>query len=145
MLSCVQLFATPWTVAHQVPLSMEFSRQEYWNGLPIPSLGDLPNTEIEPASLASPVLAGRVFTTGTTWEVSIGTANRQTSLQRASLLTQMLKNLPAGQKTWFPSPGQEDPLEKEMATHSSILAWKIPWTEEPGGLQSMGLLRVGHD
>ena len=42
-------------------------------------------------------------------------------------------------------PGQEDPLEKEMATHSSILAWKIPWTEEPGGLQSMGLQRVGHE
>ena len=43
------------------------------------------------------------------------------------------------------SPGGEDPLEKEMATHSSILAWRIPWTEEPGGLQSMGLQRVGHD
>ena len=43
------------------------------------------------------------------------------------------------------SPGQEDPVEKEMANHSSILAWEIPWTEEPGGLQSMGLERVGHD
>ena len=46
---------------------------------------------------------------------------------------------------WFPSLGQEDPLEKGMATHSSILAWRTPWTEEPGGLQSMGLHRVGHD
>ena len=46
-------------------------------------------------------------------------------------------------ETWFPSLGQEDPLEKEMATHSSILAWRISWTEEPGGLQSMGLQRVG--
>ena len=50
----------------------------------------------------------------------------------------MVKNLPAMQETWVQSPGREDPLEKEMATHSSILAWRIPWTEEPGGLQSMG-------
>ena len=57
----------------------------------------------------------------------------------------MAKNLPATQETqetWVHSLGQEDPLEKEMATHSSILAWKILWTEEPGGLQSMGLQRV---
>ena len=51
----------------------------------------------------------------------------------------MVKNLPAMQETQVPSLGQEDPLEKEMATHSGILAWKIPRTEEPGGLQSMGL------
>ena len=57
----------------------------------------------------------------------------------------MIKNLPAMQETWVQSLGQEDPLEKEMATHSSILAWKIPWTEEPGGLQSIGSQRVGHD
>ena len=49
------------------------------------------------------------------------------------------------QDTWVQSLGQEDPLEKEMATHSSILAWKIPWTEEPGGLQSMGAQRAGKD
>ena len=49
------------------------------------------------------------------------------------------KNLPTMQETWVPSLGQEDPLEKGMATHSSILVWEIPWTEEPGGLQSMGL------
>ena len=57
----------------------------------------------------------------------------------------MVKNLPAKQKTWVRSLGWEDPLEKEMATHSSILAWEIPWTEEPGGLQSMASQRVGHD
>ena len=56
-----------------------------------------------------------------------------------------MDNLPAIQKTWVQSLGQEDPLEEEMATHSSILAWRIPWTEEPGGLQSMGLQRVTHD
>ena len=49
------------------------------------------------------------------------------------------------QETWVQSPGREDPLEKEMATHSSILAWGIPWTEEPGGLQSMGSQRAEHD
>ena len=57
----------------------------------------------------------------------------------------MLKNPPAMQETWVQSPTWEDPLEKGMATHSSILAWRIPWTEEPGGLQSMGSLRVRHD
>ena len=56
----------------------------------------------------------------------------------------MVKNLPAMQETWVRSLGQEDLLEKETATHSSILAQRIPWTEEPGGLQSMGLQRVGH-
>ena len=56
-----------------------------------------------------------------------------------------VKNLPAMQETWVLSLGQEDPLEKRMATHSSILAWRIPWTEEPGGLQSMVLQRVEHD
>ena len=59
-------------------------------------------------------------------------------------LIQSVKNLPAVQETRVRSLGWEDPLEKEMATHSSILAWKISWTEEPGGLQSMGLQRVGH-
>ena len=60
-------------------------------------------------------------------------------------MAQMVKRLPTMPETWDQSLGQEDPLEKEMAAHSSIHAWKIPWTEEPGGLQSMGLQRVGHD
>ena len=64
---------------------------------------------------------------------------------RAPLVAQMVKNLPAMQETQVGSLGQEDLLEKGMATHSKILAWKIPWTEEPGGLQFMGLQRVGHD
>ena len=57
----------------------------------------------------------------------------------------MVKNLPAIQETQVRSLVSEDPLEEGMAAHSSILAWRIPWTEEPGGLQSMGLQRVGHD
>ena len=61
------------------------------------------------------------------------------------LVAQMVKNLPAMQETQIFSLGQEDPLEKGMATHSSILAWRILWTEEPGRLQSMGLQRVRHD
>ena len=92
--SCVRLFSTPWTTGQQAPLSMGFSRQEYWSGLPFPSPGDLPNPEIKPMSLY------------------ISCISRP---------------------------------EKAMAPHSSTLAWRIPWTEEPGRLQSMGSLRVGHD
>ena len=60
------------------------------------------------------------------------------NLYWTSLVTQLVKNLPAMQETWVRFLGQEDPLEKEMTIHSSILAWEIPWTEEPGRLQSMG-------
>ena len=63
----------------------------------------------------------------------------------ASLVTQMIKSLPAVQETRIRPLGWDDPLEKEMATHSSILAWKIPWMEEPGRLQSMGSQRVGYN
>ena len=63
----------------------------------------------------------------------------------AFLVAQMVKNLLAMQETQVQSLGWEDPLEEEVATHSSILAWRIPWTEEPGGLQSMGLQRIKHD
>ena len=62
----------------------------------------------------------------------------------ASLMTGMVKDLPAMQETQVRSLGWEDPLEEEMVTHSSMLAWEIPWTEEPGGLQSIGSQRVGH-
>ena len=63
----------------------------------------------------------------------------------ASLVVQSVKNLPAMQETWVGSLGLEDALEKEMTTHSSILAWRMPWTEEPGGLQALELQRVSHD
>ena len=66
-------------------------------------------------------------------------------IKRVSLMAQMVKNLPTLREAWVRSLGWEDPLEKRMATHSSILAWRIPWTEEPGGLQSMGSQRVGHN
>ena len=63
----------------------------------------------------------------------------------ASLLARLVKTPPAMQEAWAQALGQEDPLEEEMATHSSILAWRIPWTEEPGGLQSLGSQRLGQD
>ena len=66
-------------------------------------------------------------------------------LLKASLVAQMVKNPPAMQETWVRSLGWEDPLDKGTTTHSSILAWRIPWTEEPGRLQSLGLQRVRHD
>ena len=74
MLSCfslVRLFVTLWTIYHQAPLSMGFSRQEYWSELPCPPSGDLPDPGIKPAPLMSPALAGGLFTTSTTWEASL--------------------------------------------------------------------------
>ena len=68
-----------------------------------------------------------------------------TLIYAVSLVAQRVKRLLAMRETWVRSLGWEDPLEKEMATHSSTLAWKIPWTEKPGRLQSMGSQRVGHD
>ena len=66
-------------------------------------------------------------------------------MTRTSLVAQTVKHLPTMWDNWVGSLSQEDPLEKEIATHSSTLAWKIPWQEEPGRLQSMGLQRVRHD
>ena len=66
-------------------------------------------------------------------------------LYRASMVAQTIKHLPTMWETWVRSLGQEDPLEKAMAPHSGTLAWRIPWMKEPGGLQSMGSQRVGHN
>ena len=67
------------------------------------------------------------------------------TVSKASLVAQVVKNPPAMQETWVPSLSQEDLLEEGMATHSSILAWRIPWTEQPSGLLSIGSQRVGRD
>ena len=72
-------------------------------------------------------------------------ANHSVDSVASTLVAQLVKNVPAVQETLVPSLGWEDALEKEMATHSSTVAWKIPWTEGPGRLSSMGLRRVGHD
>ena len=98
---------------------VQLSQARVLEWMPFPTPGNLPDP-IESMFPAAPALAGGFFTTG------------------PSLVAQMVKNLPEIQETqvWF--LGQEDLLEKGMATHCSILAWRIPWTEEPGGLQSMG-------
>ena len=113
-LSRVLLFATPWTVAYQFPLSVGFCRQEYWSGLPCLSPGDLPNPGTEPMSFTSPALAGGFFTTSTTWESCCKTnAELQFYLSPffflfsfkvkgkngASLVSQTVKNLPTMQET----------------------------------------------
>ena len=77
--------------------------------------------------------------------VSGGLGVGRTMWAHSRCLLTPVKNLPAVQETWVQSLGQEDPLEKKMATRSSTLAWRIPWKEEPGGLQSMGSQRVGHN
>ena len=71
--------------------------------------------------------------------------NQEDLMPEASVVAQTVKNLPAMQETWVLSLSWEDPLEKGMATHCSILAWRIPWPEEPVGLQSMGSQRVRHN
>ena len=76
-----------------------------------------------------------------TWQVTVYGVTKS----GVSLVAHTVKNLPAMRETWLRSQGQEDPLEKGMVTHSTILAWRISWTEEPGELQSMGLQRVGRD
>ena len=118
---------TLWTVAHQAPLSMGFPRHEYWSGLPCPPPGDLLDPEIEPTSLTSTCIYRWVF------------------YPCASLVAQRVKNLPAMQETGVQSLGREESLERGMTAHSGFLAWRIPRTEEPGGLQSTGSQRVRHD
>ena len=79
------------------------------------------------------------------FEITVSSEKPSSLGRQVSLVAQMVKNLSAMQETWVQSLDQEDPLEKEMATHSSILAWRIPWTEKPGGLQSMESQKFGHD
>ena len=139
-LSHVQPLVTLWTVACQTPLSMGFSRQEYQNGLPCPPPGDLPNPGTEPASLMSPSLAGGFFTTSNTYYLTpvLDLFDSLESSEWASLVAQLVKNLPAMQETWVQFLYWEYNVEKEMTTHCNIIAWRIPWPEEPGRLQSMG-------
>ena len=119
----------PYGLYPQVPLCMGFSRQEYGSGLPCPAPGDLPNPGIELASLMSPALAGGFCITSTLRKHNCLIKLTCPDCKYLSIIY------------IFPSVT----LEKEMATHSSILARRIPWTEEPGGLQSTGSQRVGHD
>ena len=105
--------------------------------MPLPPSGNIPDPGIKPASLDSPALAGGFFTTSATWEalVTYGAFQYTPHFQVA----QMVKRLHAMRETWVQSLGWEDPLEKKMATHSSMLAREIPWTKEPVGPPSVGL------
>ena len=143
LFSRVELFAVLWTVARQATLSMGFSRQEYWSGLPCLSPGDRPDPGMEPASFSSPTGAGKFFTTSATWQwhptpvLLPGKSHGRRSLVGCS---------PWGR--WGSDSSERlhfhfHALEKEMATHSSVLAWRIPGMREPGGLTSMELNRVG--
>ena len=126
------------TIARQDPLSTEFSRQEHWSGLPFPSLGDLPDPGIEPTVAVR--CSGRcsgIFIIGTTWLPYRQRSRCVWKMVSSFPCCSLVKNPPAMQETWVWSLDWEDPLKKEMATHSSILTWEIPWTEESGRLQSM--------
>ena len=123
---------SPRTVAHQAPLSMGFFQAGILEWIAFPPPWDLPSPGIKPTSPAFPALQ----------EDSLPLGRHESW---ASPVAQLVNSLPAMQENRVQSLGWEDPLEKEMATHSSILAWRNPWTEEPGGLQNMGSQRVGHD
>ena len=128
------------TVCKAVPMGLSLSSSAFDRadpGLPlVPSLQPPPNLFSSLNLLIShlTVLASR-----TSWHWFLSSA------PTASLVVHMVKNLPTMRETWVWFLGQEDPLEKGMATHSSILAWRIPWTEETGWLQSMGSQRVRHN
>ena len=128
---------------------MDFSRQEYWSGLPFPSPEHLSDPGIEPRSLA--LQADSLPSEPTRSEVDcqgnspIVFVDVDTSPNRTCQVAQWVKKLPAMQETQIQSLGWEDPLEQSMAAHSSILAWRIPSTEEPDGFRFIGLQRVRHD
>ena len=161
-LSCVRLFATPWTAAHQAPPSMGFSRQEYWSGLPFPSPHSLRSGQkiriaynlkgMKLVLKASRVDSGKWNITGSKWDIlNIGTRICQQLRHKQEVICwqfviwcqfviHLTVIIPIKQNIWiiiyhFPFTAF---LQEEMATHCSSLVWKIPWTEEPCGLQSLG-------
>ena len=144
--SRVQLFLTLWTIAHSMdcrPLGSsvhEILQASILKWVALPPPGTLPDPGIEPASLMSPALAGGFFTTGATWEAPSSFCfcpNMCCPLSpRGFPCSSAGKGSPAMQETWVQSLGWEDPLEKGKATHSSILAWRIPWTTAHGATKS---------
>ena len=133
MFSHIQFSVTLWTVAHQAPLSVGFSRQEYWSGLPFPIPGDLPDAAIEPMSPESPALAGRFFIIvppGKPLSMSPGEGKDNSTLSFSFVgrgdhfirAQRIYLTMQETEEVWVQSLSQEDPLEEEIATHSSILA-----------------------
>ena len=150
--SHVWLFETHWTAAHQAPLSMWFSRQEYWNGLSCPPPGDLPNPGNESASLMSPALAGGFFTTSATWEAQNAIAAAARSLQSCLTLCDPIDGSPPGS----PVPGILQARTLEWVAISFSKGWKrkvkvkllsrvrllaTAWTAAHQALPSMGFSR----
>ena len=147
-LSRVWLFVTPWIAGCQASLSITNS----WSSLKLTSIKSvMPSSHLilcHPLLLLPPIpLSIRVFSSESTLHVRWPKywISALASVLTTSLVAQRLKRLRAMRETRVQSLGWEDPLEKEMATHSSTLAWKIPRTEEPGGPQSMGSQRVRHN
>ena len=147
--SCLTLCDTM-DCSHQAPLSMGFSRQEYWSGLPFPSPGDLPNPGVEPLVSCSaggfftPEPPGKPLLTAIEPYLSLLIEHFDSSIKlKVNCFIcfpsySVVKNLPVNAGGSDLIPGSRDCLEREMATHFSILAWEISWTEELGGLQSVG-------
>ena len=155
---------TPWTVALQAPLSMGFPRKKYWTAVSysrgsfwpkdwtcvsyilcidrwiLYQLGYL-GSQIDGGKVKYFIFLGSKITAVITAVMKLkDTCSLEGKFrQKSSLVAQLVKALPAMQETWIQFLDQEDPLEEEMATHSSTVACRIPWTEEPGRLQSMGL------
>ena len=144
--SHVQLFANPWTAAYQAPRSMGFSRQEDWSGGPLPSLSNLLVTQKTPseATFKSSLLTGREIYQRRQWHPTPvllpGKSLRRRSLVGCSHGVAKSRTRLSNFTFTFHFHAL-----KEMASHSSVLAWRIPGMVEPGGLPSMGLHRVGHD
>ena len=146
LLSRVQFLATPWTAGYQAPLSMGFSRQEYWSGLPYPSPGDLPDPGIKPRSPALEAdaltseppgkpdrnIPDQIFQNSNEsfpWEVRICMGEVVLVVKNPHANAGDIKETGVI-RGWV----GKIPLEESMAAHSSVLAWRIPWTEEPSGL-----------
>jgi len=139
---------TPWTAARQVSLSFAISwsllKLTHWVGDSVQPSYPLSPPSPPALNLSQHHSLFQWVALHIRWpkygnfSFSISPSNEY-SIVRASSVAQIVNNLPAMQGTWVWSLGREDPLEKGIATHSTILAWRIPWTEEPGGLQSMGL------
>ena len=157
-LSCIQLFVTTWTAAGQASLSIIF--QSLLKLMSIKSVMPsnylilchrllllttiLPSIRVFSNKSALCIRWPKYWSFSFSWSRSKLTENK-VMLMNNALVAQRIKHLPAMQETWVWFLSWDDPLEKEMATHSSILAWRIPWTEEPSGLRSTGSQRVRHN
>ena len=140
--------ATPWTIACQAALSMGFSRQEYWSRLPflthITSYSKINSKFTKEQNVSTKtikLLEENISTNHCDLDLGIGFLDMMGFSGSSAGKEPACQRRRCGFNPWV----REDPLEEGMATHSGILAWRIPWTEQPGRVQSMGLCRVGHD